>query len=557
MSRQLNGAGFEKHTLSRIVQSCHGPIQGYVHDGMERFLGVPYASPPVGPLRWQPPAPPQPWTQTLQAVSFGPICAQSDNSLPGFGSNSRNEDCLYLNVFRPSSPALPVAGQKLPVIVWIHGGGFAGGASNDYDPSSLVKHGNVVFVSFNYRVGCFGFFSHPAINAEGHRAGNYGIMDQQLALVWVKENILQFGGNPDNITCMGESAGGASLLAHMAAPSSHGLFHKAIVQSGGSPPSMPFPTIEKLEAVGIALTAAAGRAEVDQTPENLRLISAGDLLDADELPAGVFGIGKFPFGLMEDGQLIPKDLRGVFASGQIQQIPVLIGVNADEFAWFQAMIEMRSGRVIPKENFSETIATTLDVLNKLHLNGVIVPESAIPEIISMYPMKNAVDQNPSRALAAIVGDAGLISTAGRRTTRLLAKHCPVVYAYEFDVPDTPCPWPEVSFPYGSAHTLELPYIFPGFRGATGKSVPLSASQLDLATLMVHYWTTFAHTGTPNASKTVTSPQQSAAAIRQPSQEWLPYEAGNDNVMLFQAAQPSRMIEHWGRRHNSDFWDAFY
>ena len=476
-----------------IVQTTYGPVRGFVDDGMQKFLGIPYAAPPVGDLRWRPPDAPRTWKEPLNAVAFGPVCAQTSVCFPGFGSESSTEDCLYLNVFTPIANKLN-SEQKLPVVVFIHGGGFAGGASNDYDPTTLVNDGHVVFVSLNYRVTIFGFFSHPAINTEGHTSGNYGIMDQQLALKWVQQNIENFGGDASNVTALGESAGGASVLAHIAAPSSHGLFHKAIVESGGSPPTMPFPTIEKLEALGAALATAAGCTE--QTVENLRLIPTEDIMAANALEEGVFGIGRFPFGPMEDGKIVPKNLREVFSSGKINRVPMIVGVNRDEFTWFQAMMEIRSGRIVSAEAYPETVAGTIDLLNRLHLNGVTVPSHAIPQILKMYPVE--AYGNPSRALAAVVGDGGLISTAGRRTTRVLAKYAPEVYAYEFDVPDTPCPWPEVSFPYGSAHTLELLYIFPGFCGASGKLTPLSESQQRLAWEMVHHWTTFAWQGTPNS-----------------------------------------------------------
>ena len=266
---------------------------------------------------------------------------------------------------------------------------------------------------------------------------------------------------------------------------------------------------------------------------------------------GVFGIGKFPFGLMEDGQLIPKDLRAVFLSGQINRVPMIMGVNRDEFTWFQAMMELRTGRVVSEDAYTETVGATIDFLNKLHLNGFIVPADAIPAVLRLYPVE--AYGNASRALAAVVGDAGIISTAGRRTTRVLASSCPQVYAYEFDVPDTPSPWPEVSFDYGSGHTLELPYIFPGFRGASGKNVALSKKQQKLAEEMVGYWTRFAWTGTPNGKADEGGKAEMVSSLP----EWDVYGADKDNVMLFQAAEPIGMIEGWGKRHNSDFWDAFY
>lgn len=550
------------HELTATVQTTYGPVRGLVDDGMQKFLGIPYAAPPIGNLRWRPPSLSKVWKEPLDTVRFGPVCAQTSACFPGFASDSSNEDCLYLNVFTPHQ-LFDDQGAKLllPVMVWIHGGGFAGGASNDYNATALVNQGPAVVVTINYRVGVFGFFSHPAINAESHASGNYGIMDQQLALQWVQRNIENFGGDASNVTAFGESAGGASVLAHIAAPSSRGLFHKAIIQSGGSPPTMPFPTIETLEARGTALATAVGCTE--QTAENLRRMSVEAIMAADALDDSVFGIGRFPFGLMEDGIIVPRNLREIFSRGEIHRVPMIVGVNRDEFAWFQAMMELRSGRIVSTEAYPETVANTIDLLNKLHLNGVTIPSHAIPHILEMYPV-GAYGGNPSSALAAVVGDAGLISTAGRRTVRVLAEHTEI-FTYEFDVPDTPCPWPEVSFPYGSAHTLELPYIFPGFHGASGSNPvgSLSKSQQRLADQMVHYWTQFAWQGTPNGEETPgrSGEQDPATTTKVPSTQeqptWEAYRAEKDNVMLFQAAEPLQMIEGWGRRHNSDYWDEFY
>ena len=215
------------------------------------------------------------------------------------------------------------------------------------------------------------------------------------------------------------------------------------------------------------------------------------------------------------------------------------------------MMELRSGRVVSAEAYPETLVATVELLNKLHLAGVTVPLEEMPRVLKLYSVEDC--GSASRALAAVVGDAGLISTAGRRTTRVLAEHCLEVYAYEFDVRDTPCPWPEVSFSYGSAHTLELPYIFPGFRGASGKHTPLSEAQQRLATEMVRYWTAFAWHGTPNGR----NERESSVSNRPTQPQWEAYNAGSDNVMLFQAAEHITMIEDWGRRHNSNYWDQFY
>ena len=415
-----------EHKLTEVIPTTNGPVRGFIDDGMQKFQGIPYAAPPVDALRWRPPIAPAPWQEPLTTLSFKTICAQDSPAFPGFASTSYTEDCLYVNVFTPAAHRHGID-QKLPVMVWVHGGGFACGASNDYNPTRLVNDGNVIFVSLNYRVNVFGFFSHPAINAEGHAAGNYGVMDQQLALTWVQENIEGFGGDKNNVTIFGQSAGGACIMVHLTSISSQGLFHKAIIQSGGSPPVMPFPTIESLEKTGTTLASAAGCD--DQIPENLRRIPTRKLMAADALAEGAFGIGKFPFGLMEDGYTVPRGLRENFATGKFTRIPLITGINRDEFTWFQAMMELRQGRIVSADAYPQVVESTIDLLNKLHLNGVTVPKEVISQVLEMYPVEGY--PHPSRALAAIVGDGGLVSTAGRRTTRVLQKYIPEVYAYEF------------------------------------------------------------------------------------------------------------------------------
>ena len=230
-----------------VVPTTNGPVRGLVLDGMHRFLGIPYAAPPLGELRWRPPAGAPGWRLPRDAYAYGPVCAQNNVCFPGFGFSSASEDCLYLNVHAPADAD---ESTRLPVMVWIPGGGLFMGGSNDYDPSALVRAGPVVFVSLNYRLNVFGFFSHPAINAEDHEIGNYGLMDQQAALRWVRDNIAAFGGDPDNVTICGQSAGGMSVWCHLVSPGSGGLFHKAIVQSGTALPLVHRPTTREVEQTG-------------------------------------------------------------------------------------------------------------------------------------------------------------------------------------------------------------------------------------------------------------------------------------------------------------------
>lgn len=189
-----------------IVQTAQGPVQGLVDNGVAEFLGVPYAAAPVGNLRWRPPQPHAAWTKVLKATSFGPTCAQITELGVFAGPPNDNEDCLYLNVYVPQRRQ---GVGSLPVLVWIHGGGLVDGESNDYDGSALAKHGPMIVVTTNYRLGLLGFLANPALDRENHPFANYGVMDQQLALQWVQANAAAFGGNPHNVTLGGQSSGAA------------------------------------------------------------------------------------------------------------------------------------------------------------------------------------------------------------------------------------------------------------------------------------------------------------------------------------------------------------
>jgi para-nitrobenzyl esterase len=240
-----------------VVQTSEGPVQGFQTKGVTEFLGIPYAAPPIGSLRWRPPVAHAPWKNVLQATKAGPICLQVTTLGPFAGPANDNEDCLYLNVFTPAIGASWESNRsngKLPVIVWIHGGGNVDGGSTDYDGSKLAREGHTVVVSLNYRLGLLGFMAHPAIDAEGHLFGNYGIMDQQFVLKWVQKNIANFGGNPNNVTLGGQSAGSVDTESNVISPLAKGLFQRAIFESVLLEPT----TLATAETHGTAFAVAAG-----------------------------------------------------------------------------------------------------------------------------------------------------------------------------------------------------------------------------------------------------------------------------------------------------------
>jgi para-nitrobenzyl esterase len=291
-----------------------GVLVGAADDTAKVFRNIPYAAPPVGPLRWKPPQPAPRWTGARPAVAAGPSCPQpmnADGTPNSGGANGpTSEDCLQLNVFAPK------AAKQAPVMVWIHGGSNRTGAGWIYDGSNFARDG-VVVVSINYRLGALGYFAHPALTqaAGTEPVGNYGLMDQIAALKWVQRNIAAFGGDPANVTVFGESAGGMDILALLATPAANGLYHKAIVESGGG--WFPPTTLATKEAADAALLAKAGIAAA--TPEALRAIPVEKLVPL----SGNYG----PF---IDGRLMTRTASQAMAEGRFADVPLIIGSNSGE-----------------------------------------------------------------------------------------------------------------------------------------------------------------------------------------------------------------------------------
>ena len=292
-----------------------GELVGVAKPNADVFRNIPYAAPPVGDLRWKPPALPLPWTGVREAILPGPSCPQPMNpdGKPNLGAANgpTSEDCLQLNVFAPK------AAKGAPVILWLHGGGHRTGAGWIYNGESFARDG-VVFVAINYRLGALGYFAHPALTREAHGQpiGNYGLMDQIAALQWVKRNIATFGGDPANITIAGESAGGMSVLALLATPSGKGLYAKAIVQSGGGW-SRPV-TLAAKEGEGVAMMGAAG-IPATATAAQLRALPVEKVTGQDA-----------DFGPFLDGRLMTETPAQAFARGHATDVPMIIGTNSGE-----------------------------------------------------------------------------------------------------------------------------------------------------------------------------------------------------------------------------------
>jgi para-nitrobenzyl esterase len=314
-----------------IVHTTEGPVQGLVKNGVDEFLGIPYAAPPVGDLRWQPPKPHAAWTQTLSATKFGNTCPQITELGVFAGPVSLTEDCLFLNVFTTRTNPAPNA-KRLPVLVWIHGGGLFDGETNDYDASALVKGGPAgptVVVTINYRLGLLGYLGHPALDAEGHNFGNYGLMDQQVALRWVQHNIAAFGGDPGNVTLGGQSAGSTSTAAAVISPASAGLFHRAIFQSGPLLTVAPLALAEQ-RGENFAKAAGCGTDSSAQAAACLRGLSVEKVLSLQGTAAAN---GPYVNGLLVDGTVLPISGDVAWSTGKFNHMPIMNGGVADEGAF--------------------------------------------------------------------------------------------------------------------------------------------------------------------------------------------------------------------------------
>ncbi|UKK85602.1 carboxylesterase family protein [Sphingopyxis sp. BSN-002] len=424
------------------VATDSGPIAGATVDGITSFKGIPFAAPPVGDLRWRAPAPVASWSAPRDATAYGPDCMQ--NPLPGIkpGERPMSEDCLTLNVWTPK----PVKGAKLPVMVWIHGGGFVGGSGTlPETDGSLLARRDVVVVSFNYRLGRFGFFAHPALG----QGGNWGLMDQIAALEWVRRNIGSFGGDPAKVTIFGESAGGESVSRLMASPAAKGLFTRAIVASGGGRDD--WPTLADAQAKGQAF---AVRANAPDAPA-LRALSAETVLGSIALMSKEDDRYAGP---MTDGTIVPAGAEAIFAEGKQAHIPYIVGSNDDELGFipvpFRAMV-----------------------------NGPV--EKALGASAAMVKAAYASEDEANRRLG---GDA-IFAEPALAFGLLQARAGVPTFLYRFGYVAEGQRKPDV----GAVHASDVAFQF--------GNLPADATAADRAAAkqLGDYWTNFAKTGDPNGA----------------------------------------------------------
>jgi para-nitrobenzyl esterase len=501
-----------------VVHVDGGPIRGAVASGGYVFKGIPYAAAPTGELRWRPPAPVTPWQGIRDATQFGLSCPQVPSS---FSTGPYDENCLFLNVYAKSLRGHESDG--LPVLVWIHGGGYTQGDGRGFDGTKLAQDG-VVVVTINYRLGALGFLAHPALASEpGGPAGNYGLMDQQAALRWVQRNIRSFGGDPENVTIAGQSAGALSVLAQLISPGSRGLFQRAIVQSGSF--ALKQDTLAQGETFGQAFATNAGCA--NQSAACLRGLAVSTLL-AKFPPAAIPGI--------VDGAVIKESFGTALAAGRFARVPVLNGITHDEQRIFVLGLGLTvtGGRYvqIPEqpvspENYQRNIAAVL---------GVSATRAA--SIAAEYP----VTSYPLPAIAFSTLDADASWACPALQMDLWTSQRVPTYAYEFDDDNAPARYfPPFPFPppiAAATHTSELPYIFD--LNDAPVQIPLSPDQQTLAASMRAAWASFASTGNPGEKSNM---------------RW-PSFGGDDGSRVLSLLAPQPMvIGDFASRHHCGFWSA--
>ncbi len=475
-----SGTSLEKVSLDS------GPITGAQQDGIWSFKGIPYAAPPVGGLRWKAPQPVAPWKETRACTAFGPACPQPKEGAEFYlDVGQESEDCLYLNVWSPAKAST----ERLPVMVWIHGGSFVTGAGSMevYDGQNLAAKG-VVVVTINYRLGALGFLAHPALSKESDKgaSGNYGLLDQLAALQWVQRNIAAFGGDPAKVTVFGESAGAISILDLLVSPLSKGLFQRAIAESGilldsgfGVSTTSDLATAEK---AGEDYAEMLGIDPSGDVAAGLRSLTPEQLLAVDPTPATLLETG-LTWKPIADGYVLADAPTRLWADGKQMSVPLLIGSNSDEGNLFL------QGLSIPP------------ALYKLSLAKIFGPYAQ--EALALYPAPET-GAEVTKPLSRMLTEVGFASTArfaARQMSGSGTAPAPV-FLYQF----TRVP---LGNPLGAFHAAEIPYVF-GNAGLFTSMGTLEQADYDLSDAMMGYWTRFAATGDPNGGGAAEWPAYQAA-----------------------------------------------
>lgn len=508
--------------MDGVVEVAGGRIRGRRRGEVWSFSGVPYARSPEGPLRWRPPRAPEPWTGVREAEEFGPIAPQSP-PVPGMAIPGdplhQSEDCLSLNVWTPA-----LDGGRRPVMVWIHGGGFTSGTGAGllYRGGDLARQGDVVVVTANYRLGALGFLAHPALGegSGGGAAGNWGLLDQVAVLRWVRQHVASFGGDPGNVTIFGESAGGMSVSALLAAPLARGLFHRAVVQSG--PPYTH--TVHRAAQAAEELAAGLGLDGVDR--DTLRRVPAADLVAVarqlqDRPPRP--GELPLPFLPVVDGTVLPREPAAAVAAGEVAQVPLLVGTNRDELTFF---------------SLGDRRLDDLDDEGLVTWIGRAAPGVAAARVIDGYRSARLArgESTAPRDLWTAAGSdlvfrwPSLVLAAAQR------HYQPATYVYLFT-------WETPAFGgvLGSCHALEIPFVFGSLRRPVVSAFVGGGAPADrLSASMRAAWLAFARWGDPSHGGIGTwpswDPDRRATMVFGPVSG--PVDAPrNDELAVWEAASP--------------------
>ena len=486
---------------SSTVKIDTGRLKGSVAEGVIAFKGIPYAAPPVGELRWRAPQPAKAWSGVRAASAFGGDCMQLP--FPGDAAPlgvTPAEDCLYANVWAPAQ----AASKKLPVMIWIYGGGFVNGGSSPavYDGSQFAKLG-VVFVSFNYRLGRFGFFAHPALTKENavEPHGNYAYMDQIAVLKWVQRNVAAFGGDPANVTLFGESAGGMSVQAMMTSPLAQGLFHKAIIESGGgrSGGIMPPRYLDRRGPTGAASAESIGVAfakSVKVTSEDAAALAELRKLPANAVVAGLnMATMMVPTysGPMIDGKVIIEPADVAFAGGRAAKVPLMVGANSADIGF--------------------TMARSMDEVFKPF------GEASEKAKAAWDPEKTG---NFREVGTALVADQFMVEPARFLARAITAAGKPAFeYRFSYVAESMRKEWK------GAPHATEIPFVFDTVEARYEKS--LTPADKAMAKATNAYWVNFAKTGNPNGNGLP---------------DWPVYSPATDILMDFHASAPLAYADPW-------------
>ena len=506
-----------------LVQTNSGPVCGVTANGQTEYLDIPYAAPPVGSLRWSPPHPVQPWTTAYQATQEPTGCLS-----PGLASGSvaagTSEDCLYLEV---QEPANTLPGEKLPVMFEIHGGGFLGEYRDD-DGTNLMNAGPVIYVYPEYRLGIMGFLADAALGAH---SGDYGLQDQQAALRWVKSNIARFGGDPQNVTIFGESAGGASVCDQVASPTANGLFEQGISISGfynfdvntiwwPADCKSNLQTEAQAQAEGAQFAAKVGCGNVPHVAACLRAVPADTLVEDAGQFENPFASG--PIGPIVNGTTLPTSPGLAFKTGQVNKVKLMIGVGRDEF----------NGGIYTNSPGHTVVADTAAQYRQLVRQQF---GSLAPTVMRLYPLQRFPSPAPFIAYRAIMADAFSVCPS-LATDAEVGKYIPT-YAYlddDSDSPPSPVTTPETQ-PLGAYHSAinRLIHDAPS---------SLDANQASLQSQVLAEWVGLARTGRPTVPNTPLWTADNGAA-----QQVMSLEPGGDSILT-----PTRTLM---TEHNCAFWDA--